>query len=133
MFMHLLPILHNVRGNVSAAEEIMTLMLQVPLKLTLQTQALQKVKTPLYSRLGKTRLGTEMTTGNTRNREETDEVRIVVGSLNHNAFCSFMRGGYDKKILDSLCDYLLPVHVDVCVLKYCCSKLTEPCSLQVKV
>ncbi len=88
-------------------------MLQVPLKLTVQTQALQKVKSPIYSRLSKTRLGTEMTTGNVRYREETGEVRIVVGPLIHKSFRSFMRGGHNKKILDSLCDYLLPVHLDV--------------------
>jgi type VI secretion system protein ImpH len=42
-----------------------------------------------------------------------DEVVVAVGPINNEQLKQFMPGTKNSKIMKMLCDYLLPVHVDI--------------------
>jgi type VI secretion system protein ImpH len=113
LFLHLIPILHDLRDNHPAIETIMEMMFGLPVQISLRIQLPLHPAEPILSRMGDSILGVDLTTGNTIYDEGIDEIVIHIGPMAGEMSQQFMPEGSKYKILELLCDYLLPVHIDV--------------------
>jgi hypothetical protein len=113
IFLHLVPIIHDIRDNHARIEEIMEMMFEVKVTINLRYQQPLHPDDLMFSRLAETALGVNLTTGNVQFDEGVDEILLVIGPMETASHRDFMPGGNSSKILQLLCDYLLPVHADV--------------------
>ena len=113
IFLHLLPIIHEIRDEHNIVEAIMEMMFLVPVHINLRSQLPQKPLNPIISQLGENMLGVDLTTGNALYNSGEDEILINFGPLKNEELQQFMPGTKNSKILEFLCDYFLPVHVDI--------------------
>lgn len=113
IFLHLLPILHDVRDDHRVAEDILAMILQLPVTIRLQQQRPQLQSNPVYSTLGNCGLGIDLTTGNLLFEDGQDELIVTVGPVENKIQKQYLRGGRHYELLQSLLDYLLPVHLDI--------------------
>lgn len=113
IFLHLIPILHDLRDNHPVIETILEMLFQLPVQLTLRSQLPIHPATPIVSTLGDNSLGVNLTTGNELFDEGVDEIVIKFGPISNEEFQQFSPGLTKHKILELLIDYLLPVHLDI--------------------
>ena len=113
IFLHLLPIIHEIRDEHNIIEAIMQMMFLVPVQINLVSRLLQRPATPIVSQLGEDILGVNFTTGNALYHTGEDEILIKFGPLKNAELQLFMPGTTNSKILEFLCDYFLPVHIDI--------------------
>ncbi|WP_207632523.1 type VI secretion system baseplate subunit TssG [Foetidibacter luteolus] len=112
LFLYLIPILHDVRDNFEAAENILNMLLQLPVHINLRRQLPQRPAHPFRSKMGEAQLGINLTTGNEIHDEGVDEILVHIGPVSRPQFRDFMPGGNNHTILQMMCGYLLPVHLD---------------------
>lgn len=115
IFLHLIPILHDIRDNHPVIETILNEIFLLPVQLILQIRLPVRPPEPIISMLGDTGLGVNLTTGNEIYDEGVDEILITIGPISNEVFQDFRVGGTRHKILELLSDYLLPVHMDVVI------------------
>ncbi|MEO6328774.1 MAG: type VI secretion system baseplate subunit TssG [Ginsengibacter sp.] len=113
IFFHMLPVMHNIRDKYGVIETIMEIMFQLPVEIILQSQLPVRPLNPVISQLADSTLGVDFTTGNAIYNSGEDEIMIHFGPLNIEEFQQFMPGTKNSKILEFLCDYFMPVHVDI--------------------
>jgi type VI secretion system protein ImpH len=113
IFLQVLPLIHDIRDDYEAAATVFELLLSVPVKITGRVQGLLKSANPVFSSLNDTQLGINFTTGNAVYDGGEDEIVVTLGPLNNKQLKLFMPETKNSKILEILCDYLLPVHVDI--------------------
>ncbi|OLY94434.1 Type VI secretion, VasB, ImpH, VC_A0111 [Cnuella takakiae] len=113
ILLHLLPILHNIRDDHPKVATVMELMFQLPVSISLRRQLPQHPATPIMSSLGSQALGIDFSTGNMVMEEGLDEIVVTIGPVTPDAFQQFLPGRKNSRILELLCDYLLPVHLDI--------------------
>lgn len=113
IFLQILPLIHDIRDDYEAAAVVMELLLSVPVKITGRLQEPIKCDKPIFSNLDDTQLGINFTTGNEVYYGGEDEIVVTIGPIDNAKLKQFMPGTKNGKILESLCDYLLPVHVDI--------------------
>lgn len=115
IFLHLIPIMHDIRDEHPVIETVLEMMFLLPVKVILRSQMPQHPEQPLYSKMGESELGVDLTTGNEIYVEGEDELLVNIGPLSNEMFKEFMPGGNNHKILQLMCDYLLPVHLDLII------------------
>ena len=113
IFLQVLPLVHDIRDDYESAATIFELILSVPVKITGRLQGQLRSTHPVFSSLNDTQLGINFTTGNAAYDGGEDEIVVTVGPINNEQLKQFMPGTKKNKILEMLCDYLLPVHVDI--------------------
>lgn len=113
IFLQVLPLIHDMRDDYEAAAVVIELLLAVPVKITGRQQEFLKCDNPVFSNLNDTQLGVNFTTGNEVYSGGEDEIVVTIGPIDNARLKQFMPGTKNGKILESLFDYLLPVHVDV--------------------
>lgn len=113
LFLHLIPILHDIRDNHPVVETVLEMMLGIPVKLHLRRQQPYCPSEPILSVMGESSLGVDLTTGNEVFDEGVDEILICIGPVTGGEFQQFSEGQTKQKILERLIDSLLPVHLDV--------------------
>ncbi len=113
IFLQVLPLVHDIRDDYESAATIFELILSVPVKITGRLQGQLRSANPVFSSLNDTQLGINFTTGNAAYDGGEDEIVVTVGPINNEQLKQFMPGTKKNKILEMLCDYLLPVHVDI--------------------
>ena len=115
LFLHLIPIIHEIRDEHRVIESIMEMIFQLPVHIELRNQLPQKPIRSIVSHPGDSILGVDFTTGNALYASGEDEILIHLGPLKIKEFQEFMPGNINRKILEHLCDYLLPVHIDIVI------------------
>lgn len=113
VFLQVLPLIHDMRDDYEAAAVVIELLLAVPVKITGRQQQSLKCDNPVFSGLNDTQLGVNFTTGNEVYNGGEDEIVVTIGPIDNGRLKQFMPGKKNDTILQALCDYLLPVHVDV--------------------
>jgi type VI secretion system protein ImpH len=113
IFLYLIPILHDLRDDCNAIETVFEMIFLLPVKIFLQAKLPYQPAELIISKLGDSSLGTDLTTGNMKYDEGTDEILIKIACSKNRMLQHFMPGGNSEKILQLLCDYLLPVHLDI--------------------
>jgi predicted component of type VI protein secretion system len=108
-------LIHDIRDDYDNAATIMELLLSVPVKITGRKQGLLKAANPVFSSLNDTQLGIDFTTGNAVYDGGEDEIIVTIGPIKNDQLKLFMPGTKNSKILEALCDYLLPVHIDITI------------------
>jgi hypothetical protein len=113
IFLHLIPIIHDVRDDYPVVETIFEMLFLLPVKIELRRQLPVRPAEPYLSKMGDSVLGVNLTTGNELFDEGADEILISIGPMAKDMRHEFMSGAKNFKILQLLKDYFLPVHVDV--------------------
>ena len=113
LFLHLIPILHDLRDDFASVETILEAIFLLPVKIYLQAKLPYQPAEIIVSQLGDSALGKDLTTGNKNYDDGTDEIIVTVSCSKNKMLQQFMPGGNNEKILQLLCDYLLPVHLDI--------------------
>jgi predicted component of type VI protein secretion system len=113
IFLQVLPLIHDIRDDYEAAASVFELLLSVPVKISGRLQGQVKSANPVFSTLNDTQLGINFTTGNAIYDGGEEEVVVTVGPISNEQLKLFMPGAKKNKILEMLCDYLLPVYVDI--------------------
>lgn len=113
IFLHLIPIIHDVRDDYPVIETIFEMLFLLPVKIDLRRQLPIRPVEPYLSRMGDSVLGVNLTTGNELFDEGADEILISIGPMTRDVRHEFMPKGRNYKILQLLKDYFLPVHIDV--------------------
>jgi type VI secretion system protein ImpH len=113
IFLHLIPIIYDIRDDHTVAETALEMIFLLPAKVSLRRQLPQRPPDPILSRMGQSLLGVDFTTGNAVYDEGADEVLVQIGPMPNEMLQEFLPGGRNSKILELLKDYLLPVHLDI--------------------
>jgi hypothetical protein len=113
IFLHLLPLIHEVRDDLSVAATIFELFFQIPVQISIENALPVKPETPAFSSFNDAVLGINFTTGNTLFYTGEDEIKISIGPMESSNLQQFISGDNNEKILELLCDYLMPAHLDV--------------------
>lgn len=113
IFVRLIPILHDLRDDFNTIETVFEMLFLLPVKISLQAKLPYQPPEIIVSTLSNCILGTDLTTGNMKYDEGTDEIMIHISCSKNKMLQHFMPGGNNEKILQLLCDYLLPVHLDI--------------------
>ena len=113
IFLQVLPLIHDIRDDYKAAAEIFERIFSIPVKIMARHQRPVKAEMPFYSCLNDTVLGINLTTGNALYNGGEDEIIVMVGPIDNGQLRQFMPGEWNYKILQLLCDYLLPAHLDI--------------------
>ncbi|RYZ27546.1 MAG: hypothetical protein EOO10_12370 [Chitinophagaceae bacterium] len=113
LFLHLIPILYDIRDNHPVVEAVLEMMLQVPVLVQLRSQMPIHTASPALSRMGNSMLGVDLTTGNEVYYEGVDEILIRIGPVNNELYKELMPGGPKQRLLEILIDHLLPAHLDI--------------------
>jgi type VI secretion system protein ImpH len=113
LFVQLLPLIHEIRDDYEIASVIFELMLMLPVSITAGRRKPMLLDNPIVSSLGDNALGVDFTTGNVLFDDGEDEIIINIGPMSKAQLNQFLPGTAQSKIFESLCDHLLPVHIDV--------------------
>lgn len=113
IFLQVLPLIHDIRDDYEAGAIVFELLLSVPVKISGRLQGTVKSANPIFSSLNDTQLGINFTTGNEVYDGGEDEIVVTIGPISNKNLKQFMPGAKKGNILEMLCDYLLPVHVDI--------------------
>lgn len=113
IFLQVLPLIHDIRDDYEAAAVIFELLFSLPVNITSRHQGPVKCDNPVFSNLNDTRLGINFTTGNFAYDGGEDEITVTIGPIDNEQLKQFMPGTKNSKILEMLCDYLLPAHIDI--------------------
>lgn len=113
IFLHLIPVLHDIRDIHDVIETVMEMIFLLPVKISLRTRLPMHSAAPIMSKMGETNLGINLTTGSKIYDEGVEEILITIGPITNAVRHSFMEQRSNEKILTLLCDYLLPVHMDI--------------------
>ncbi|NIG57608.1 type VI secretion system baseplate subunit TssG [Chitinophaga sp. Cy-1792] len=110
IFLHLIPTLHDAKGDLHKLEQVLGLMLQMPVQVNAATG--QARTADIESILGESRLGIDFVTGNTF-LEGDDEVLIQVGPVLPADVLGLMPGERLEKVARLLVSYFVPADVEV--------------------
>ncbi|HTE09215.1 MAG TPA: type VI secretion system baseplate subunit TssG [Flavitalea sp.] len=113
IFLHLLPIIHEIRDDHEKIREIMEMVFSIPVYIEMGRQYPLSPADGMFSLLDDSMVGVNLTTGNLQYDEGADEIRISLGPMEAAMYREFMPGRRNRLIYDHLCDYLLPVQVDI--------------------
>ncbi|NTS43885.1 type VI secretion system baseplate subunit TssG [Flavisolibacter sp. BT320] len=113
LFLHLIPILYDIRDNHPVVEAVLEMMLQVPVMVQLRSQMPMHTLQPALSKMGDSMLGVDLTTGNEVYNEGVDEILVKIGPVSSEVYQELMPGGPKQRLLEMLIDHFLPVHLDI--------------------
>ncbi|WP_291911132.1 type VI secretion system baseplate subunit TssG [Chitinophaga sp. CB10] len=109
IFLHLIPLLHDTKGDLEKLQQVLHLMLQMPVAVhTAPGRTLTATEDCL---LGDTRLGVDMIAGNTF-LEGDEEVIIRVGPVTVSQAMELMPGERLEKVVRWLVSYFVPADVE---------------------
>ena len=114
--LHLLPIAHRLVNNRPLVEQVFTLMLGVPVKLTTLPPLLLLIEPEDGERAGPTELG-QIEMGNFSlegvYQDTMPAVEIRLGPLNDAELTDFLPEGRSRAVLDLLISYFLPAETEI--------------------
>lgn len=113
IFMQVLPLIHDIRGDYEVSAGIFELIFSLPVKITSGLQQPLQCDAPVFSSLNDTKLGVNFTTGNAAFESGEEEIVVTIGPIHNKQLKLFMPGSTNSKVLELLCDYLLPVHLEI--------------------
>lgn len=113
IFLQVLPWIHDLRDDHTAAAEIFQQILSLPVRIGSRRQRPVHPSQPYFSKMGESKLGIDLTTGNHEYDGGEDEIIVNIGPLTNGQLRKFMPGERDHKVLQLLSDYLLPIHIEV--------------------
>lgn len=113
IFLHLIPIIHEIRDDHKMIEQILEMIFPASARISYGRQLPLQSVNPSWSLLDQSVLGVNLTTGNLEFDDGSDELVLTLGPMEGSLYREFMPGRRNNIILGMLCDYLLPVNTDL--------------------
>lgn len=113
IFLKVLPVIHDIRDDYMIISTIFELLFSLPVKIYSRKRDRKENPDPVFSLLNDAVLGVNFTTGNKFYHSGEDEIVVNIGPLENEQLSRFAAGKPNDKILELLCDYLLPVHLEI--------------------
>lgn len=107
VFMYLIPLLNEIRINLSEIEESLSLILDVPVRIQKEKMPAKEADNCFESVLGEFRLGVDMVLGHTFD-DGLYDLKITLGSISAHRMRGFLKTAHEYQILEMLCDIFLP-------------------------
>lgn len=111
-FLHFIPLLNEARGNFPFFENMLSLLLQTDVQVSLQPLPPAPPAPNEGCELGMARLGVDLVAGSQFN-EGADEIVIALGPLPAPDAVAFLPGSVNNTIIRLLSDYCLPADLEV--------------------
>lgn len=115
IFLKILPLIHDLREDYDIAKTIFELLLLTPVAIIVQLQRPLICDTSMFPGLDDVRLGVNFITASRVYDSYENEIIVRIGPLANAQLKEFSPGSGKRKILDLLCDYFFPVHLDVSI------------------
>lgn len=131
IFLQFLPLIHSIRDDWQAIENLFELIFLIPAHLRVRTITKQddtKEDTPVTSAIGVGSLGIDLTTGSPVDGGGFSEMVIKFGPLSAAQVNNFIGDQQQEKVVLMLCDYLVPADLDI-VIEYDLIKSERICML----
>jgi type VI secretion system protein ImpH len=113
IFLHLIPIIHEIRDDHAMIEEVLEMIFPATARIDYIRQRPLHPADAMWSQLDENVLGVNLTTGNLAFDDGADELVLTLGPMEGDLYREFMPGRKNNIILGMLCDYLLPVNIDL--------------------
>ncbi|RAJ88100.1 type VI secretion system (T6SS) VasB/ImpH family protein [Chitinophaga dinghuensis] len=110
IFLHLIPMLHDAKGDLEKLEQVLVLMLQMPVQVKITAAQVRTATTG--SILGESMLGVDLVAGNAF-LEGDEEVLIQVGPIAPAAVIRLMPGERLEQVVRWLVSYFVPADMEV--------------------
>ena len=107
IFMYMIPLLHEIRSNDNEIENVMSLILDVPVKIKYVKFPAKNAESYFESRLGECRLGIDCVLGKMIDDGQND-VLITIGPVSAKKMEYFLEPSAGNVILDNLCLLFFP-------------------------
>ncbi len=120
IFLQFLPLIHIIRDDWQAIETLFELLFLTPAKLLMQNQARQNKtdkNSVVHSAKSDNLLGFDIILGDAAEGAGFAEIEVTFGPMSAEGVKNFTVEQQQEKIVQLLCDYLLPADMDV-VIKY---------------
>lgn len=108
-----LPYIPHIAGDLSKTEQLFSVLLDDPIRLKAGSFPAPE-ESGLHSRLGYTKLGIDLTAGNTLLPDHT-VFRLTVGPVSGKKLPDYMEGGWKTAALQTLIDFVIPVEWEITV------------------
>ncbi|MBS1782020.1 MAG: type VI secretion system baseplate subunit TssG [Bacteroidetes bacterium] len=106
----LLPVFYKLRDNEKAMEEIITVLLDVPVRISLSnnSQNTELIATSSANQFGQ-KLGADFILGDTLFARDEEEIVLTLGPISKKKAATFLDSKHvNYQLIHTLCDYLLP-------------------------
>jgi type VI secretion system protein ImpH len=113
IFLHLIPVIHDVRDNHFLIKQIFEIMFLIGVEIAVQQQFEAFDDYCNFSMLGEERLGIGFNTGVQLMNEVVEQIIIAFAPMPSRMYRAFVGNGKTRKAFGLLCDYLFPVDCDV--------------------
>lgn len=107
-FMHIIPMLHDIRIDFKAVEEALSYIIEAPVRIEEVKLAAKKAAHQHESRLGECRLGVDFVLGNTFD-DGLYDLKLIIGPISANRMRDFLETAPGYRILEELCSLFFSV------------------------
>ena len=111
-FMHIIPILHQIRVDLKAVEEALSYILEAPVSIEQVKLAAKQASRHYESQLGEAQLGVDFVLGNTFDDGEYD-LKLIIGPISANRMRDFLETAPGYHMLEELCTLFFSVNLNV--------------------
>ncbi len=111
-FLHIIPILHQIRVDLKAVEEALSYILAAPVRIEQVKVADKKVARHYESQLDEAHLGVDFVLDNTFDDGEYD-LKLIVGPISADRMRDFLETAPGYRILEELCTLFFSVNLNV--------------------
>ena len=107
LFMHIIPIMYHIRINYSQTAQALSLILDVPVRITPVKLPAKQAERYFQSKVGANEAGVDFVLGNTFDDGWYD-LKLTIGPISGNRMRGFLETAKDYLILEELCLLFLP-------------------------
>lgn len=108
-FMHVIPLLHQIRSHYGNMEQAFSLILDVPVKITEIRLPAKKAKKNFESNIGESEMGVDFVLGKQFD-DAIYDLKLTIGPISSDIMKNYLETAKGYKILEELCEIFLPAH-----------------------
>lgn len=111
-FMHIIPLLHEIRSHYNDMEQAFSYILDIPVKISQIKLPAKQAERHFESRLGKSRLGVDFVLGKQFD-DAIYDLKLTIGPIPAETMKNYLETAKGYKVLESLSEVFLPAHAFV--------------------
>lgn len=111
-FMHIIPLLHQIRSHYRNMEQAFSLILDAPVKITEIRLPAKKSKRNFESNIGKSEMGVDLVLGK-KFDDAIYDLKLTIGPISATTMKNYLKTTKGYKILEELSEIFLPAHAFV--------------------
>ncbi|MEM6844143.1 MAG: type VI secretion system baseplate subunit TssG [Bacteroidota bacterium] len=114
MMLHIIPLLHQVVGDLKAVSNLLGLVMEAPIEVQASQVTTWKADEVALPNLGEFELGRDSVLGNYI-EDYHPHYQLIVGAIEKKYIAGYLPGGKKRQVLLRLCAYFLPCQADISV------------------